>query len=99
MRSLARDAAATHLIAARLALVSQDYATAVAELRPLVIEMPNLASARFLLGAALLAQGNLEQAEGHLSRLVQLAPTTSRDASSSQRPGCDCSATTRQWKC
>ena len=74
MRSLARDAAATHLIAARLALVSQDYATAVAELRPLVIERPNLASARFLLGAALLAQGNLEQAEGHLSRLVQLAP-------------------------
>ena len=74
MRGVAKDAAATHLIAARLALVSQDYATAVAELRPLVTELPNLASARFLLGATLLAQGNLEQAESHLSRLVQLAP-------------------------
>jgi putative PEP-CTERM system TPR-repeat lipoprotein len=74
MRGVARDAAATHLIAARLALATQDYGTAVAELRPLVVELPNLAAARFLLGAALLAQGNLEQAESHLSRLVQLAP-------------------------
>ena len=74
MRKLADSAAQTHLIAARLALVDQDYATAVAELQPLVTASPNLASARFLLGAALLAQGNLGQAESHLSHLLQIAP-------------------------
>ena len=74
MRTVAAGAAQTHLIAARLALVNQDYATAVTELQPLVTAMPNLASARFLLGAALLAQGNLGQAESHLSHLLRIAP-------------------------
>ena len=74
MRKLAGGAAQTRLIAARVALIDQDYASAVAELQPLVTAMPNLASARFLLGAALLAQGNLGQAESHLTHLVRIAP-------------------------
>ncbi len=74
MRKLAGDTAQARLIAARLALVAQDYAGAVSELQPVVTAMPDFGPARFLLGAALLAQGNLEQAESHLSALVAMAP-------------------------
>ena len=74
MRKLAGDTAHARLIAARLALITQDYAGAVSELQPVVTAMPNSGQARFLLGAALLAQGNHEQAESHLSALVQMTP-------------------------
>jgi putative PEP-CTERM system TPR-repeat lipoprotein len=74
MRSLAGDAMQTRLIAARVALIDQDYAAAVTQLQPVVAAMPNFAPARFLLGAALLAQGNLEQAESHLSQVVRITP-------------------------
>lgn len=74
MRGLADGATQTRMIAARVALVDQDYAAAVAQLQPLARAAPGYAPARFLLGAALLAQGNLEQAESHLSALVQMAP-------------------------
>jgi putative PEP-CTERM system TPR-repeat lipoprotein len=74
MRGLAGGATQTRLIAARLALIDQDYAAAVAQLQPVVRAAPNFAPARFLLGAALLVQGNLEQAESHLSALVQMTP-------------------------
>ena len=62
------------MIAARLALIDQDYTTAVAELQPLVTAMPDLPAARFLLGAALFANGNLEQADDHLSHVLRIAP-------------------------
>jgi cellulose synthase operon protein C len=74
MRALASGAPPTRLITARIALMEQDYATVVAQLQPLVAGLPNLAPARFLLGAAFLAQGNLEQAETHLAHLVQISP-------------------------
>ena len=74
IRSLAGDTMQTRLVAARLALIDQDYAVAVAQLHPVVAAVPNFAPARFLLGAALLAQGNLEQAESHLSQVVRLSP-------------------------
>jgi putative PEP-CTERM system TPR-repeat lipoprotein len=74
MRSVAGDAMQTRLIAARLALIDQDYAAAVTQLQPVVAAVPDFAPARFLLGAALLMQGNLEQAESHLSQVVRLTP-------------------------
>ena len=84
MRKLAGDTAQARLIAARLALVAQDYAGAVSELQPVVTAMPNFGPARFLLGAALLAQGNHEQAESHLSALVA---DDSRKRRGAQAPG------------
>jgi putative PEP-CTERM system TPR-repeat lipoprotein len=74
MSGLAGGATQTRMIAARLALIDQDYASAVAQLQPVARAAPNFAPARFLLGAALLAQGNLEQAESHLSAVVQMTP-------------------------
>ena len=74
LRGLAAGATPTRLIAARLAMVRQDYDTAVSQLQPVARAAPGFAPARFLLGAALLAQGNFEQAEGHLSALVQMTP-------------------------
>ena len=74
MRKLAGDTAQARLISARLALIAQDYAGAVTELQPVVTAMPDFGPARFLLGAALLAQGNHEQAESHLSALVAMSP-------------------------
>ena len=74
MRSLAGGATQTRMITARLALIDQDYASAVAQLQPVARAAPNFAPARFMLGAALLAQGNLEQAESHLSAVVQMTP-------------------------
>lgn len=62
------------LLAARIAMVRQDYATAVAEAQKVVNMAPQLASARMLLGVGLLAQGNLNQAEAQLAQVVQLAP-------------------------
>jgi tetratricopeptide (TPR) repeat protein len=56
MRRLADDAVQTRLMAARIALVNQEYSTAVAELQPVVVAMPDFLPARFLLGASLLAQ-------------------------------------------
>ncbi len=62
------------LLGARVAMASQDYATAAAGLQRVVAGMPDFVPARFLLGAALVAQGNLNQAESHLTRVVQMAP-------------------------
>jgi len=64
----------TGLLAARLAMVRQDYAAAVAEAQKVVTGAPDLVGARMLLGAALLAQGNLNQAETQLADVVRLSP-------------------------
>lgn len=74
LHSRVPDAPATRLLAARIALSQQDYATAVGEAQKVVSAVPQLASAKLLLGAALLAQGNLNQAEVQLSDLVRQAP-------------------------
>ena len=64
----------TALLNARIAMASQDYATAAAQLQRIVVGLPDFVPARFLLGAALVAQGSFNQAESHLSRVVALAP-------------------------
>jgi putative PEP-CTERM system TPR-repeat lipoprotein len=70
----APDSQLTQLLAARLAMVQQDYTTAVAKAQAVVTAMPELVPAKLLLGAALLAQGNYNQAETQLAEVVQLAP-------------------------
>lgn len=62
------------LLAARIAMVKQDYAKAAGEAQMVVNSAPQLAPARMLLGVALLAQGNLNQAEIQLARVVQMTP-------------------------
>lgn len=64
----------TQLLAARLAMVRQDYTTAVAEAQKAVTAAPGLLPAKLLLGTALLAQGNLNQADTQLSEVVRQAP-------------------------
>jgi putative PEP-CTERM system TPR-repeat lipoprotein len=71
---LAPSSQLTRLLAARLAMVKQDYTTAVAEAQKVVTAAPDLVAAKMLLGAALLAQGNLNQAETQLSEVVRQAP-------------------------
>jgi len=74
LAQLAPNAPITLLLGARVAMAAQDYATATAGLQRVVAGMPDFIPARFLLGAALIAQGNLNQAESHLTRVIQLAP-------------------------
>lgn len=71
---LAPEAPITRLLAARIAMSKQDYASAVAEAHKALAADPGLLQAKLLLGVALSAQGNLQQAEVQLSELVQLAP-------------------------
>ncbi len=74
LAKLAPTAPVTLILGARIAMAAQDYATATAGLQRVVAGMPDFVPARFLLGAALIAQGNVNQAESHLSRVVQMAP-------------------------
>lgn len=74
LASRSPDAPATQLLAARLAMADQDYAVATAAARKALNAAPNFTPARMLLGAALLAQGNLNQAEVELSEVVRAAP-------------------------
>ncbi|MDY6945965.1 MAG: XrtA/PEP-CTERM system TPR-repeat protein PrsT [Pseudomonadota bacterium] len=62
------------LTAARIAMAANDYAEAAGGLRRLVNSAPQFAPARYLLGVALVAQGNLEQASQELSQVVEQAP-------------------------
>jgi putative PEP-CTERM system TPR-repeat lipoprotein len=55
-------------------MAGNDYVAASAELRKVVSANPNFAQARFLLGVALFAQGNLEQAGQELAAVVDLMP-------------------------
>lgn len=71
---LTPNAPITLLLSARIAMAQQDYATATAALQRVVVARPDFAAARFLLGASLVAQGNLNQAESQLERAVQAAP-------------------------
>lgn len=64
----------TGLLAARLAMVKQDYTNAVAEAQKVVTRVPDMVGAKMLLGAALLAQGNLNQAATVLEDVVRLSP-------------------------
>lgn len=66
--------AVASIVASRVAMASNDYVTAAAELRRLVNALPQFSQARFMLGAALAAQGHLEQASQELGRVVEQAP-------------------------
>ena len=74
LAQFAPNAPLTLLLGGRIAMASQDYASATAVLQKVVAGMPDFVPARFLLGAALVAQGSFNQAESHLTRVVQLAP-------------------------
>jgi putative PEP-CTERM system TPR-repeat lipoprotein len=74
LAEIAPNAPLTLLLSARIAMAAQDYANASAGLQRVVVALPDFVPARFLLGAALLAQGNLNQAESHLARVLQIAP-------------------------
>lgn len=71
---LGGDSPLVRVLAARIAIASQDYGKAVTDLQRLLAQAPDITPARLLLGVALLAQGNLNQAEMHLSQVVQRAP-------------------------
>lgn len=62
------------LMSARVAMAANDYTTAASGLRRLVNAAPQFTQARYLLGAALVAQGNLEQASQELNQVVEQAP-------------------------
>jgi len=74
LAQMAPNAPLTLVLGARIAMATQDYAAAAAGLQRVVAGMPDFVPARFLLGAALIAQGNVNQAESHLARVVQMAP-------------------------
>jgi len=74
LAQIAPGAPATAILSARIAMADQDYATAVAELQRLLASLPQAAGARLMLGAALFAQGNLNQAESQLAKAVQDSP-------------------------
>jgi predicted Zn-dependent protease len=62
------------LVSARVSMAASDYSTAVNELRRIVNSAPQFMRARFMLGVALAAQGNLDQASQELSTVVEQAP-------------------------
>jgi putative PEP-CTERM system TPR-repeat lipoprotein len=64
----------TYVLAARIAMAEQNYAFAVSESQKAIGAAPQFSQAKLLLGAALMAQGNLNQAEAHLSELVRSSP-------------------------
>lgn len=68
------DAPLARMLGARIAMSQQDYAKAAGDLQRVIARVPDFAPAHFLLGAALMAQGNLNQAESHLTRALQRAP-------------------------
>lgn len=62
------------LMGARISMAANDYASAASGLRRLVNAAPQFTQARYLLGVALVAQGNLEQASQELNQVVEQAP-------------------------
>jgi cellulose synthase operon protein C len=74
LASFAPTAPVTLLLAARIAMAEQDYATAVAQAQRAVTAAPQLTQAKLVLGAALLARGSLNQAAAHLAEVAREAP-------------------------
>jgi len=70
----AANAPITRLLKARLAIANGDLGAAVSGLTALTNDLPTFMPARLLLGTALLAQGNLYQAEKQLGTVVQTQP-------------------------
>jgi putative PEP-CTERM system TPR-repeat lipoprotein len=74
MNRLVAGSPLASLMAARVAMAGNDYAGAASGLRRLVSAAPQFAQARYLLGAALVAQGHLEQASRELTQVVEQTP-------------------------
>jgi putative PEP-CTERM system TPR-repeat lipoprotein len=74
MLQRAPGAFGTLFLRARVALARRDYATATADLQRALVERPGMPLARLLLGASLLHQGLLEQADAELSQLLAEQP-------------------------
>ncbi|MEX1994498.1 MAG: XrtA/PEP-CTERM system TPR-repeat protein PrsT [Steroidobacteraceae bacterium] len=70
LKAWAPEAFLTHYLSARVAYVKGDHRAAVGEAQRALNLSPGQPFARLLLGASLLAQGSLEQAESELSNLV-----------------------------
>lgn len=62
------------LVSARVSMATNDYVAAANGLRRLVNASPRFTQARYMLGAALVAQGNLEQASLELTQVVEQTP-------------------------
>ncbi len=74
LERLAPRSPVSRYVASRISMATNDYATAVKELREVVGSSPGLVQARLLLSLALVAQGNLGQANQELNDLLQIAP-------------------------
>jgi cellulose synthase operon protein C len=74
MNRLAAGSPLASLMAGRVAMAANDYAGAASGLRRLVNAVPQFTQARYLLGVALAAQGNLEQASQELTQVVDQVP-------------------------
>jgi cellulose synthase operon protein C len=74
LTELSPESALTLFGHARVAAARQDYSTAAADLHRLLAAVPDFLPGRFLLGTALVAQGNLEQADQELAQVVRDAP-------------------------
>ncbi len=70
----AAKAPITRLLQARIDIATDDLSAAVTGLTELTNQMPQFLPARLMLGSALLAQGNLYQAERQLSVVVERDP-------------------------
>lgn len=74
LQKRAPNAPVTRLYKARLELARNELQPAIAGLTSLTNDLPQFVPARFLLGSALMVQGNLHQAERHLAAVVQAVP-------------------------
>lgn len=74
MKRLVAGSPLALMMEARIAMAANDYAGAASGLRRLVNAAPQFTQARYLLGVALVAQGNLEQASAELNQVVEQAP-------------------------
>lgn len=74
MNRIAGGSPLSVLMSARISMAANDYAGAASGLRRLVNAAPQFTQARYLLGVALVAQGNLEQASQELNQVVEQAP-------------------------
>jgi putative PEP-CTERM system TPR-repeat lipoprotein len=74
MNRLVTDSPLATVMTARIEMAENDYAAAANGLRRLVNAAPQFAQGRYLLGVALVAQGNLEQASHELTQVVEQSP-------------------------
>lgn len=74
LSKLQPDAPVTRILSTRIAMVAKDYPLAVSEAQKALQATPDLPQLKLLLGAALLANGNLNQADVEASDLLRRMP-------------------------